>query len=336
MALQAVQTREPSLEKQVALLTSQTSQWITSIITDPKQALSVPKGYNVGNEIASAIYAISQIRDRNGRSVIEACSAGQIMNEIKDMVAQGLSVAKKQVYPIIYDGKLTLQRGYNGTIAALSYMYPGYQVGANVLYEGDEYDYCTDDIAGYNYITNIRSKLENRDKPIIAAYGSIYDKATGKRVYGCVMTIDEIRRNWAKSKDRTGTVHKEFPQEMAKRTLINRMCKIFVNTGANTNTEMVGAFNRMTEAEYINVTPEKDEESTDAQRMLHSRSKGKEGLEALLDAAPEKAVEEGASEPVVAEEEASPANEEANAAESIEAEKEENGREQDELFEIPF
>lgn len=283
MVQQAQPQPVPSLEKRVATLSSKTTQWLTNNIMNPNLALSVPKGYNVGNEVSAMIFAISQIQDMSKKSALDVCSEDQVMNEVKDAVIQGLSISKKHVYPIIYGGKLSLQRSYFGTIAALSYMFPDYLVVANVLYEGDTYDYCTDEIAGYNYITNVHSSLANRDGEIIGAYAVIYDKNTKERIYGCVMTMKEIQANWNKSKSKDRTTQKEFPQEMAKRTVINRCCKMFVNSGSNTNTEFVGAFNRMTEGEYIDVTPDRTDE-TDKQRMLKSKSEGSKGLKSMLDA----------------------------------------------------
>ena len=273
------------LNRQVALLSSQTTQWITDNLKNPEMAIAVPKGYNVGNEVASLIFAISQTKDKNGRTAFDICDSKQIMNQVRNCVLNGLSITKKHVYPIIYDGKFTLQISYFGTLAALSYMFPYLQVYANVLYEGDEYELITDPLMGFTYVTNVRSKIENHDKPIIAAYGNIIDTRTKERVYGLVMSWNEIQKNWAKSKTppEKNSVQKDFPQEMAKRTLINRMCKMFVNSGANTNTEQVGAFNRMTEAEYVDVTPQ---EATDKEKLLHSKSKGAAGLESLLESSP--------------------------------------------------
>ena len=270
-----------TLDKQAALLSSQITKWITNNLQNPDMALAVPKGYNVGNEVSSLIFAISQTTDKNGNSAFSVCNPNQVSNMVKDCVVQGLSITKKHVWPIIYGGKLMLQMSYYGQLAALSYMFPDLQVYANVLYEGDSYDYCTDDIAGYNYITNVHSSIENRNKPIIAGYGNIVDKNTGKRVYGIVMSWAEIQKNWSKSRSKDNQVQRDFPQEMAKRTVISRLCKMYINSGANTNTEQVGAFNRMTEAEYTDVTPPQSE--AEKQRMLRSRSRGTAGLEALLD-----------------------------------------------------
>ena len=268
-----------SLNRQIAVLSSKTTQWITDNLSNPMMGVSLPKGYNVGNEVAGLMYAIGKAKDKNGRSALEICSPEQVMNEIRDCVFQGLSIYKKHIWVIIYDGSLSLQRSYYGTVAALSYMFPWLRVYANVIYEGDVYSFCTSP-EGYDYIEDMHSSLENHDKAILGAYGNIIDTRTGERVYGCVMTKKEIDANWEKSKSKDRTVQKEFPQEMAKRTLINRMCKLFVNSGVNANSEVVGAFNRMTEAEYINVTP--SEEEKDRQKLLHSRSQGGEALKKIL------------------------------------------------------
>lgn len=295
---QQVQSAPMTLDKQVAVLSSKTTQWITDNIKNPNMAIAVPKGYNVGNEVSSLIFAISQVRDKDNRSVLEVTDPAQIMNEVRDCVVQGLSVKRKHVWPIIYGGRLTLQMSYFGLVAALSYMFPDLQVYANVLYEGDEYDYCTDEVAGYNYITNVRSSIANRDRQIIGAYGNIVDKTTGRRIYGIVMSWQEIQKNWSKSRGKDNSVQRDFPQEMAKRTVISRMCKMFVNSGANTNTEQVSAFNRMTEAEFVDVTPKAEAPAGEAERqaMLHSRSRGSEGLRSML-RAEERPVEKPADKP---------------------------------------
>src|SRR5699024_4303409 len=72
------------------------------------------------------------------------------------------------------------------------------------------------------------------------------------------MTRKEIDASWGQSK--TGrAVHKKFPQEMAKRTVINRAAKAFINTSDDSDL-LVEAINNSTENEYDNerkdITPE--------------------------------------------------------------------------------
>ena len=273
-------------EKYAQGLASSTTQWIMGNLDDPKHGIKVPKGYDVGNEIESAMFMIvNNVKNISNVPAIQCCTKDSIMMALRDMALQGLSVAKKQAYFIVYGNQLQLQRSYFGTITALRYMFPRFRITANVIYQGDKYVYCTDPEGDYNYIRDVESSLENRDKPIVAAYGSIYDETTGKRVYGCVMTMQEIQANWNKSRSKDRGTQKEFPQEMAKRTLINRMCKLYINSSVGIEADTVAAFNRATENEYDdgnlqNVTP--PETNAERQELLRGRSQGTAGLSALL------------------------------------------------------
>lgn len=273
-----------SLEKMASQYSSAITEWISADMNNPARGLKVPEGYDWQNEVMSAMLYIAQnVKDRNGAPALQACTKDSIMTSIRDMAIQGLSVTRHHVYPIVYGNQLQMMESYFGKIYALKNLNPNLDIGANVLYEGDSYNYCTDDVGNYNYVTNVVSSLENRDKPIIGAYGTIYDTTTGKRLYGCVMTIKEIKQSWSHGK--TDKVQKEFPQEMAKRTLINRLIKLYLNTTPNLNAEFVAAFNRTTENEFDddnlqNVTPPESE--IEKQKMLRSKSKGAVGLSALL------------------------------------------------------
>ena len=272
-----------STEKVTALLASKATEWIMSDIKDGK--INAPAGYDVGSEMFSAMLAIAQTTDRNGKPALQACTQESILSSLRDMAIQGISMSKKQCYPIIYGSTLNILRSYFGTISVFNRMFPDYKVTADVLYEGDEYVMMHDDLFDFDYIVIKSRSLENRDKPIVAAYGSIVDMTKRERIYGCVMTMKEIRTSWSHAK--TDKVQKEFPQEMAKRTLINRMLKFYVNSIPETNSAIAGAFNRSTEEEYDyndnslkNVTPEE----ADTARILKSRSQGEKGLSSILQA----------------------------------------------------
>lgn len=270
--------KQLSVNSVVATLSSQTQQWVMASVNDPNKGVSLPKGYNLGNEIETAMFYIAQNTD-----ALQKCPQDSIVSALRDMALQGLSISKKQIYPIVYGNLLQMQRSYFGDITVLKQFFPYFEVTANVLYQGDKYAYRYDEIGNYYYITDVESSLENRDKPIIAAFGTIYDIRTKERVYGCVMTWNEIQKNWSKAK--THNVQNDFPQEMAKRTLIRRMCKLFINTSSNLSSEVVGAYNRSTEAEYDdmkNVTPPESE--IEKQKLIKGKSKGTTGLTALLSA----------------------------------------------------
>ena len=63
------------------------------------------------------------------------------------------------------------------------------------------------------------------------------------------MTKKEIDASWSQAK--TTNVQKKFPQEMAKRTVINRAAKAFINTSGDSDL-LIEAINNTTENEYDN------------------------------------------------------------------------------------
>lgn len=265
-----------------------TNSIMTSLDTIVKSSpnFTYPMGYDAGNEIRSALlYIKDNVKDRNGKSALEVCSKGSVLMALRDMALQGLSVTKKQVYPIVYGDQLQLQRSYFGDQTVLKRIFKDYEVGAEVIHEGDAYDYRADD-RGFVYIENFRPELENRDKPIKAAFVVIYNKKTRERVYGDVMTWGEIQKSWAQAK--THNVHDKFPQEMSKRTVIRRAVKGFINTADPASTigyeETLKAFNRSTEAEYINDDQSFETPRISEAKILHSKSKGTEGLKAMMEA----------------------------------------------------
>ena len=280
-----------SLQKKAASYASELESWLYKEISTPEKGLKIPEGYNYANEITSAmLYIANNVKDKDGRPAMQICTKDSIIMAVRDMAINGLSIIRNQVYPIVYGDKLALQTSYFGTMASLKNIFPNLDITANVLYEGDKFDYCYDERGQYYYIMNIRSSLENRDKPIIAAYGTIFDKTTGERIYGQVMTMKEIKMCWSHSKSKEQKVHSEFPQEMAQRTVINRLCKRFLKTATYrevSNAEQIAAFDRLSNAEYdfgdaIETTAE-EAVDVDTRKAIHGKSQGVSGLSALLE-----------------------------------------------------
>lgn len=208
--------------------------------------LVFPKGYNLGNQLKLMYTAISQ----NGN--LQKATPVSIGEALTEAVIQGLEVDKNQCYFIVYGNKMSMFRSYYGDVAVSKRTHLVKDIRARVIYEGDEYDVDTNE-DGESIIVGHRTKLAHMDKPIEGAYAWA-DLPNGKRTY-CIMTWKEIQANWAKSKS-GGATQKEFPQEMAKRTVIRRLVKMIFNT-APTELEdeakaVIGSFNRTTADEYDN------------------------------------------------------------------------------------
>lgn len=267
-----------TIEKSAVKLAQDTSDWINKNIRDNK--ITVPEGYNVSNEITMALMMIAQTNDKDGRPALESCSRESIMTQLRLMAQNGLSMAQKQCYPIVRKPKLCIDISYFGTISIIKRLMPGYDVRANVIYKDDIYDYIWNEETQCYQVTNIRSSIENRDKPIVGAYGTIFEKATGKVIFSEVMSWKEILTSWSHAK--TDKVQKEFPQEMAKRTLIQRMCKLFLNTEKMSNVEGAKAYNEMTSNSYDNDAQEPSISEMEKRQAIMQKSQGNDGLKSIL------------------------------------------------------
>lgn len=268
-----------TIEKSAIKLAQDTSDWINRNIKDNK--ITVPEGYNVSNEITMALMMIAQTENKDHRPALESCTRESIMTQLRLMAQNGLSMAQKQCYPIVRGEKLCIDISYFGTISILKRIMPGYDVRANVIYKDDTYDYVFNEEIQCNQIVNVRSSIENRDKGIVGAYGVIFEKATGKVIYSEVMSWKEILTSWSHAK--TDKVQKEFPQEMAKRTLIQRMCKLFLNTEKAKDIEGVRAYNEMVSNSYDDekdITP--SDETVKKQEAIRQKSRGNDGLKSIL------------------------------------------------------
>lgn len=214
--------------------------------------LVMPSNYNYSNALKSAFFKLQETKDRNNKPALEVCTKESIANSLLDMVVQGLSPAKTQCYFIVYGTQLQLNRSYFGTQAVLKRLSNVKDIWANVIYQDDEFAYEND--RGREKLVSHKTKFENRDKDIIGAY-AVVQKTDDEEIL-TVMTKKEIEQSWGQSKT-SQAVHKKFPQEMAKRTVINRAAKAFINTSDDSDL-LVEAINNSTENEYDEDRPRKE------------------------------------------------------------------------------
>lgn len=201
--------------------------------------LSFPAGYNASNAIQNAWMIIQDIKDRDNRPALDVCTMGSVMKAMLDTVIMGLNPAKKQVYYIVYGNKLEAQRSYFGTMAATKRVTGVKDIWADVVFEGDTFKIGKK--RGSWVIQEHESGFENIDpEKIVAAYCTI--EMEDGREYTEVMNMAQIQKSWAKSRNPKQSVHKEFPDQMAKRTVINRACKMFFNTSDDSDL-LIEAFN---------------------------------------------------------------------------------------------
>lgn len=192
--------------------------------------IAFPKNYSYANALKSAYLILAETVDRDKKPVLQSCSKESICNALLDMCIQGLSPAKKQCYFIPYGGKLQLSKSYLGNIAATKRLKGVKNVFANCIYEKDNFAYELDLNTGLKKITKHEQNFENIDiNKIKGAYAVIVMEDGNNYVE--VMNINQIKNSWNQgaAKGNSGA-HKNFTDEMAKKTVINRACKNFTCT----------------------------------------------------------------------------------------------------------
>lgn len=209
-----------------------------------KGQLEFPKNYNYVSAVKYAALVISQTKS------LCDCTKSSIAQALSDMALQGLDISKKHGYFIKYANELKFFRSYLGDVAAI--MQSGFvkAIKALVVYEGDTFE--TGIVNDEEVVLCHQTSFANKDNPIIGAY-AVAILPEGAKTY-CIMTKKEIDKSWAKSTNTNNITQRDFPQEMAKRTVIRRLVKMlftFLNPNTNFADSLVGAFNRTTENEFL-------------------------------------------------------------------------------------
>ncbi len=238
------------------------------------QDLSLPKNYNASNALNAAFLELQKVQDRNHRPALEVCSHDSIVKSLLDMTLQGLSPAKDQCYFIVYGNELQMQRSYFGTVAAVKRLDGVKKVRAEVVHEKDDFEIGANEDMEL-VVKRFVPKFENQDNQIVGAFAMI---KTDEGTDFTVMTKKEIDQSWAQTRQKNNKVQQNFSQEMAKRTVLNRAAKMFINTSDDSDL-LTGAINDTTSNEYDDerrdVTPVEDEkQSTD--KLLEGFQKSQE------------------------------------------------------------
>lgn len=186
----------------------------------------LPPNYDVNDAVKALYLATLQTKDKQGRPALEVCTRESIEQAVQNYVSKGLNVAKKQCYPIVYGNTLTLSESYFGK-QKQAHSYAGVTINSNVIYEGEKINIVVRP-NGTKIIEHTPDFSKFNIDKIVGAY-AIAVNDNGDVVDSDIMTIAEIKKSWAKSQS-GGTVHKEFPVEMARKTVIGRLAKRFINT----------------------------------------------------------------------------------------------------------
>lgn len=192
--------------------------------------LHLPQNYSAENALRSAWLLIQQTQDLNKKPALEVCTTESIGNALFDMVLQGLSPAKKQCYFIVYGNKLNMQRSYFGTIAISKRVAGVKDVVGVPIFQNDVFKYAIDVKTGKKTVTEHTQDFENVDPQKIKGAYAVVTYEDGTVEYE-IMTWNQIWQSWQMSPTKGNSpAHKNFPDQMACRTVISRALKLPVNS----------------------------------------------------------------------------------------------------------
>ena len=192
-------------------------------------AIDFPNNYSVGNALKSAYLMLQQATTRDKKPVLQACTQESIANSLLDMVVQGLNPAKQQCYFIPYGNQLTLSRSFLGTIALTKRLKGVKDVVAYPIYKNDKLDIGFDILTGKTKINEFKPSLAHNIQDLIGALGIIVGEK--QPLYIEYMNMEQIKNAWNQGTMKGNSpAHKNFPDQMAIKTVINRICKRYVNT----------------------------------------------------------------------------------------------------------
>ena len=202
---------------------------VTQLQEKEKFGLAFPKDYNYSNELMGAYLILKETTDANKKPVLESCSQASIANTLMDMVTLGVSMQKKQCYPVAYGGKLQCQVSVYGN-TCIARRYGLKSIDAMCIYEGDNFLYHIED-ARIIVDEHKQDFLHlNKDK-IIGAY-AICTMDDGTK-YVELMNMDMIKQAWKQGfgyKENGSGTHQKFTDQMAMKTVKNRALKYIIRT----------------------------------------------------------------------------------------------------------
>lgn len=194
-------------------------------------SLVLPKSYAAGNALKSAQLILAETKDKTGKLATEVCTKESVANCLLDMVKMGLEPSKKQCYFVIYGDKLQLMTSYFGKLAIAKRVADLDEVKAFVIYDGDEFEmeFNLDDLTMQLKTYKPNPLNVNLDKITGAFAIPVFKDGTrGDLVY---MSYQQIKNSWNQgyAKGNSGA-HKNFTDEMCKKTIITRVCKTLINS----------------------------------------------------------------------------------------------------------
>lgn len=188
--------------------------------------LTLPTDYNAENALKSAYIILSDPKN----NILEKCEKTSIAEALLKMVIYGVSPLKKQCYFIPYGGKLECSISYAGNVAIAKRYGNLKSIKGNAIFEGDKFEFAIEPETGRRKILKHTQTLDSvGNLKVVGAYAVI--ELNDGTVDVEVMSISQIQSAWNQGGSKGNSpAHKNFPDQMAVKTVINRACKLLISS----------------------------------------------------------------------------------------------------------
>lgn len=209
--------------------------------------IQIKPNFSPENAIKSAFMILQDLEDKNKRPALQVCTEGSISQALFRMVMLGLSPGKGQCAFVVYGKELQLMKQYQGNIK-LAKENGLKSIHAQIIYKGEKPQIKIDPDTGRTMVINHNRELEKMDNDnILGAYAvcNMKDGTTDVEV----MPIGMIQKAWEQGYNKGNSpAHRNFKDQMCKKTVINRACKLIYQTADDS--QLFGNKEEYEDAEY--------------------------------------------------------------------------------------
>lgn len=188
--------------------------------------LRLPKDYSVENSLKSAYIILSDPKN----NLLAKCDKSSVAEALLKMVIYGVSPIKKQCYFVPYGEKLECSISYAGNIAIAKRFGNLKSIKGNAIFEGDNFEFEVDSATGRRKVIKHSQTLDSVGGLVLKGAYAVYELEDGTTDVE-VMNIKQIQASWNQGGAKGNSpAHKNFPDQMAIKTVLNRACKLLISS----------------------------------------------------------------------------------------------------------
>lgn len=188
--------------------------------------LTMPKDFNAENALKSAYIILSDPKN----NILAKCDKSSVAEALLKMVVYGVSPIKKQCYFIPYGDKLECSISYAGNIAIAKRYGKLKSIKGDAIFDGDTFEFEVDQNTGRRKIIKHVQTLDSVGSNKVKGAYAVYELTDGT-IDVEVMNITQIQASWNQGGSKGNSpAHKNFADQMAVKTVINRACKLLISS----------------------------------------------------------------------------------------------------------